>query len=80
VISICGPNSCGTELKATDGIVEETTEEQLMDAMALADRTEMFACLHTGVALAALFKLWDQRMIGPNDFTVCRRLIITYLE
>jgi threonine synthase len=51
-----------------------------MDAMALADRTGMFACLHTGVALAVMFKLWDQRMIGPNDFTVCRRLIVRYLE
>jgi threonine synthase len=57
-------------LKATDGIVEEATEEELMDAMALADRTGMFACPHTGVALAALFKLRDQRIIGPNDCTV----------
>jgi threonine synthase len=57
-------------LKATDGIVEEATEEELMDAMALADHTGMFACPHTGVALAALFKLQDQRIIGPNDRTV----------
>ena len=57
-------------LKATDGIVEEATEEELMDAMSLADRTGMFACPHTGVALAALFKLRDQRIIGPNDRTV----------
>ncbi|XP_015692686.2 threonine synthase, chloroplastic-like [Oryza brachyantha] len=57
-------------LKATDGIVEEATEEELMNAMSLADRTGMFACPHTGVALAALFKLRDQRIIGPNDRTV----------
>nr|CAD1823443.1 unnamed protein product [Ananas comosus var. bracteatus] len=31
-------------LRATDGIVEEATEEELMDAMSLADRTGMFAC------------------------------------
>ncbi|KAL5222336.1 hypothetical protein ABZP36_027049 [Zizania latifolia] len=41
-------------LKATDGIVQEATEEELVDAMALADRTGMFACPHTGVARAAL--------------------------
>ena len=57
-------------LKATDGIVEEATEEELMNAMSLADRTGMFACPHTGVALAALFKLREQRVIGTNDRTV----------
>ncbi|TVU20375.1 hypothetical protein EJB05_36582, partial [Eragrostis curvula] len=57
-------------LKATNGIVEEATEEELMNAMSLADRTGMFACPHTGVALAALFKLRDQRIIGANDRTV----------
>ncbi|VAH78773.1 unnamed protein product [Triticum turgidum subsp. durum] len=57
-------------LKATDGIVEEATEEELMDATALADLTGMFACPHTGVALAALFKLRDQGIIGTNDRTV----------
>nr|CAD1823486.1 unnamed protein product [Ananas comosus var. bracteatus] len=57
-------------LRATDGIVEEATEEELMDAMSLADRTGMFACPHTGVALAALFKLRDRRVIGVNDRTV----------
>lgn len=57
-------------LKATDGIVEEATEEELMNAMSLADRTGMFACPYTGVALAALFKLRDQRVIGTNDRTV----------
>ncbi|KAL6610601.1 hypothetical protein ACP70R_040570 [Stipagrostis hirtigluma subsp. patula] len=57
-------------LKATNGIVEEATEEELMNAMSLADRTGMFACPHTGVALAALFKLRDQRIIGANERTV----------
>ncbi|KAM0899575.1 hypothetical protein ACQ4PT_021241 [Festuca glaucescens] len=57
-------------LKATDGIVQEATEEELMDATALADLTGMFACPHTGVALAALFKLRDQGIIGTNDRTV----------
>jgi hypothetical protein len=37
-------------LNATDGIVEEATEEELMDAAARADRTGMFNCPHTGDA------------------------------
>jgi threonine synthase len=59
-------------LKATNGIVEEATEEELMNAMSLADRTGMFACPYWGCArlLATLFKLRDQRIIGPNDRTV----------
>jgi threonine synthase len=39
------------------GIVEEATEEELMNAVSLADCTRMFACPHTGAALGALFKL-----------------------
>eukprot|EP00793_Prasinoderma_coloniale_P004905 PRCOL_00000666-RA len=57
-------------LKATDGIVEEATEEELMDAAALADRTGMFNCPHTGVALAALIKLREKGVIAPSDRTV----------
>ncbi|XBJ19943.1 threonine synthase, chloroplastic-like [Triticum dicoccoides] len=57
-------------LKATNGIVAEATEEELMNAMSLADRTGMFACPHTGVALAALFKLREEGTIGANDRTV----------
>ncbi|WIA24113.1 hypothetical protein OEZ86_007318 [Tetradesmus obliquus] len=53
-----------------NGIVEEATEEELMDAAARADRTGMFNCPHTGVALAALTKLRDRGVIGPNDRTV----------
>jgi threonine synthase len=44
-------------LKAYDGIVEEASEDELMNAAARADRTGMFCCPHTGVALAALEKL-----------------------
>lgn len=35
-------------LRDVDGIVEEATEEELMDAAARADRTGMFNCPHTG--------------------------------
>jgi len=57
-------------LKATDGIVEEATEEELMDAAAQADRTGMFNCPHTGVALAALIKLRERGVIAPSERTV----------
>ena len=44
-------------LQRFDGIVEQATESELADAAARADRTGMFNCPHTGVALAALEKL-----------------------
>jgi threonine synthase len=57
-------------LEATDGIVEEATEEELMDAAARADLTGMFNCPHTGVALAALIKLRERDVIGKDDLAV----------
>lgn len=57
-------------LQNSDGIVEEATEEELMDAMAQADSTGMFICPHTGVALTALIKLRNSGVIGPSDRTV----------
>ncbi|KAK7857033.1 threonine synthase [Quercus suber] len=57
-------------LKNSNGIVEEATEEELMDAMAEADSTGMFICPHTGVALTALIKLRKSGVIGKTDRTV----------
>lgn len=57
-------------LNETNGIVEEATEEELMDAAARADLTGMFNCPHTGVALAALIKLREKGVIAPTDRTV----------
>ncbi|PQQ08878.1 threonine synthase chloroplastic-like [Prunus yedoensis var. nudiflora] len=57
-------------LKQCDGIVEEASEEELMDAMAQADSTGMFICPHTGVALTALDKLRKSGVIGAGDRTV----------
>ena len=57
-------------LTETNGIVEEATEEEMMDAAAEADLTGMFNCPHTGVALAALKKLREQKIIAPSDRTV----------
>ncbi|XP_057415319.1 threonine synthase, chloroplastic-like [Lotus japonicus] len=57
-------------LKSCGGIVEEATEEELMDAMALADSTGMFICPHTGVALTALTKLRNSGVIAAGDRAV----------
>lgn len=57
-------------LQECDGIVEEASEEELMDAAARADLTGMFNCPHTGVALAALTKLRERGVISPSDRTV----------
>jgi threonine synthase len=43
-------------LQRFDGVVEQASEDELADAAARADRTGMFNCPHTGVALAALEK------------------------
>ncbi len=57
-------------LKAHDGVVEEATEQELMDASARADRFGLFTCPHTGVALAALAKLVAKQVIGKGDRVV----------
>ncbi len=54
-------------LKEFDGVVEQATEDELADASARADRTGLFTCPQTGVVLAALLKLVDNRTIGPKD-------------
>ncbi len=46
-----------TALERFDGIVEQASEAELANAAAKADRTGMFNCPHTGVALACLEKL-----------------------
>jgi len=57
-------------LKAMNGVVEQATEDELADASARADRTGLYTCPHTGVALACLFKLRERGVIGENDRTV----------
>ncbi len=54
-------------LNATNGLVEQATEDELANAAAVADRTGMYTCPHTGVALAALFKLVDRGEIKSTD-------------
>jgi threonine synthase len=50
-----------------DGIVEQASEHELADAAARADRAGLYACPHTGVAMAALFKLVERGQIKPQD-------------
>ena len=57
-------------LKEYDGIVEQASEEELADAAALADRTGLYACPHTGVALAALIKLVERGEIPCDARTI----------
>ncbi len=57
-------------LQRFNGIVEQATESELADAAARADRTGMFNCPHTGVALAALEKLAARGDIAPTDRTI----------
>ena len=53
-----------------DGIVEQVTEDELANAAARADRTGMYCCPHTGVALAVLFKMIDRGEVKPDDRVV----------
>jgi threonine synthase len=57
-------------LKQFNGIVEQASEDELANACARADLTGMFNCPHTGVALAALFKLVENKTIGKKDRVV----------
>jgi threonine synthase len=57
-------------LRRFDGIVEQATEQELADAVAQADRTGLFNCPHTGVALAVLRKLIAKGVIEPQHRTV----------
>jgi len=57
-------------LEAMNGVVEQATEEELCEAAARADRTGMYACPHTAVALAVLEKLLARGVIDKAARTV----------
>lgn len=57
-------------LKRFNGIVEQATENELANAASRADRTGLFNCPHTGVALAALLKLVERKEIRPDERVV----------
>jgi threonine synthase len=57
-------------IRRYDGIVEQASEQEIAEACAQADRTGLFNCPHTGVALAATAKLVDRGIIRPQDRVV----------
>jgi threonine synthase len=57
-------------LRAMNGVVEQATEEELAEACARADRTGLYTCPHTGVALACLFKLRARGLVEPQHRVV----------
>tara|TARA_B100001146_G_C16153291_1_gene422220 strand:- start:245 stop:1423 length:1179 start_codon:yes stop_codon:yes gene_type:complete len=72
-IQIGNPVSIQKAIKVIEefnGIVEQATESELANAAALADRTGLFNCPHTGVALTALFKLIERKEIQRSDRVV----------
>ncbi len=54
-------------LKKYNGIVEQASEEELANAAGIANTFGLFACPHTGVALAAMMKLNKKGLFKPND-------------
>ena len=57
-------------LEAFNGVVEQASEDELANAAARADKTGMYCCPHTGVALAVLFKLIERGDVKPSDRVV----------
>jgi len=57
-------------LKVFNGIVEQATEDELANASAQADKTGLFSCPHTGVALAVLIKLLERKEILSHEKVV----------
>jgi threonine synthase len=57
-------------LKRYDGIVEQASEQEIAESCARADRTGLFNCPHTGVALAAMEKLVARGEIQKGERVV----------
>ena len=57
-------------LKAFDGVVEQATEDEIANTVAMADNTGLFCCPHTGVAMVALIKLLKKKVIKRTERVV----------
>ena len=57
-------------LRRYGGIVEQASEQEIAQSCARADRTGLFNCPHTGVALAAMEKLVKRGEISGSDRVV----------
>jgi threonine synthase len=58
-------------IEAMNGVVEQASEQELADAAARADRTGMYTCPHTAVALAVIEKLVNRGVIQRDERVVC---------
>ena len=54
-------------LREFDGSVEQATEDEIANASARGDLTGLYNCPHTGVALAALFKMVERGEVRASD-------------
>ena len=57
------------EIRVESGGIQ-ATEDELANAAVLADQTGLYACPHTGVALAALMKLRQKNVIRESERVV----------
>ncbi len=57
-------------IKLFNGVVGQASEDELANAAARADRTGLFNCPHTGVALAVLMKLLQSGEVKPDERVV----------
>ena len=57
-------------LAEMDGVVEVATEAELCDAAARADRTGLYTCPHTAVALAGLERLERRGVVRGGEQVV----------
>jgi threonine synthase len=57
-------------LRKYQGMVEQASESELADAAARADKTGMYTCPHTGVALAVLIKLAERKIVQKRERVV----------
>jgi len=57
-------------LRSFDGIVDQSTEDELANAAALADTTGLYTCPQTGVALGVLMKMIKRGEIKSDDQVV----------
>ena len=57
-------------MKAMNGVAVDATEEELSEAAAAADRTGLYVCPHTAVALACATKLRAKGIITTSDQVV----------
>ena len=72
-IQIGNPVSAPRAMKALEemqGVVEQASEDELCDAAARADRTGLYTCPHTAVALVGLEKIVKKGLVGPKDRVV----------